>query len=504
MNQTRLAAPMLIRFVAKTIFPSAGVAAARLVSSIADGFDTVVVPHRNGLKEILRKTGPRRSVPSLLQERIDSGHAVSLSELRLISKRLIRSNRHDLALQMMEWMEENQKDVQLSAYDIALKLELIIRAHGLKQAEEYFEQLLDTCVSSRVAKSAYLPLLRAYVKRKMVKEAEALMEKLNRLGFLVTPHPFNEMMKLYEASYQFEKVVMVVSMMKGNKIPRNVLSYNLWMNACCEVDGVTGVETVYREMVGDKSVEVGWSSLCTLANVYIKCGFDDKAKLVLESAEKMLNRSNRLGYFFLITLYSSLGNKEGVVRLWEASKSICGKISCANYICVLSSLVKIGDLEEAERVFSEWEAQCFNYDVRVSNVLLGAYVRKGDIRKAESLHNRVLERGGNPNYKTWEILMEGWVKCQHMEKAIDAMHRAFELMKGCHWRPSQNIVLAIAEYFEKEEKIEEATAYVRDLHRLGLASLPLYRLLLRMHEHAQRPAFDIYEMMKLDKIRIDL
>ncbi|VYS68081.1 unnamed protein product [Arabidopsis thaliana] len=491
---------MLIRCVAvaKTRFNTTGVVS-RLVSSLADGSDTSSVANRNSLKEILRKNGPRRSVTSLLQERIDSGHAVSLSELRLISKRLIRSNRYDLALQMMEWME-NQKDIEFSVYDIALRLDLIIKTHGLKQGEEYFEKLLHSSVSMRVAKSAYLPLLRAYVKNKMVKEAEALMEKLNGLGFLVTPHPFNEMMKLYEASGQYEKVVMVVSMMKGNKIPRNVLSYNLWMNACCEVSGVAAVETVYKEMVGDKSVEVGWSSLCTLANVYIKSGFDEKARLVLEDAEKMLNRSNRLGYFFLITLYASLGNKEGVVRLWEVSKSVCGRISCVNYICVLSSLVKTGDLEEAERVFSEWEAQCFNYDVRVSNVLLGAYVRNGEIRKAESLHGYVLERGGTPNYKTWEILMEGWVKCENMEKAIDAMHQLFVLMRRCHWRPSHNIVMAIAEYFEKEEKIEEATAYVRDLHRLGLASLPLYRLLLRMHEHAKRPAFDIYEMMKLDKL----
>ncbi|WZZ36778.1 hypothetical protein YC2023_020179 [Brassica napus] len=305
-----------------------------------------------------------------------------------------------------------------------------------------------------------------------VQEGESLMEKLNGLGFLVTPHPFNEMMKLYEAHS-----------------PVRESSFS--------------VESVYMEMVDDTSVEVGWSSLCTLANVYIKGGFVEKASLVLESAEKKLNRSNRLGYFFLIKLYASLGNKEGVVKLWEASKSVSGRATCANYICVLTSLVKLGDIAEAERVFSEWEETCFNYDVRVSNVLLGAYMRGGDIRRAEALHHRVLERGGTPNYKTWEILMEGFVKCQSMEKAIDAMHRAFEVMKHCHWRPSQKIVMAIAEYFEKEAKMDEANGYVRDLHRLGLASLPLYRLLLRMPEHVQRPASDIYEMMKLDKIIMD-
>ncbi|KAG2284038.1 hypothetical protein Bca52824_055258 [Brassica carinata] len=467
-----------IRLAANKTFSTISVS--RRVSSRAST-DTSSLSHHNSLEEILRKNGPRLSVPSLLQQRVDSGHAVTLPELRSITNRLIKSNRHDLALQMMEWME-TQKEVHFSADDTCLRLELIIKSHGLHKAEEYFEKL-----SVKLAKASYLPLLRGYVKSKLVQEGESLMEKLNGLGFLVTPHPFNEMMKLYEATRQYEKVVLVISLMKGNKIPRNVLSYNLWMNACCEVNGVAGVESVYMEMVDDTSVEVGWSSLCTLANVYIKGGFVEKASLVLESAEKKLNRSNRLGYFFLIKLYASLGNKEGVVKLWEASKSVSGRATCANYICVLTSLVKLGDIAEAESVF-------------ISNVLLGAYMRGGDIRRAEALHHRVLERGGTPNYKTWEILMEGFVKCQSMEKAIDAMHRAFEVMKHCHWRPSQKIVMAIAEYFEKEAKMDEANGYVRDLHRLGLASLPLYRLLLRMHEHVQRPASDIF---KLDKIIMD-
>lgn len=92
---------MLIRCVAKTRLTTTGVA--RLVSSLADGSDTSSVAHRNSLMEILRKNGPRRSVTSLLQERIDSGHTVALSELRFISKRLIRSNRYDLALQVWKF-----------------------------------------------------------------------------------------------------------------------------------------------------------------------------------------------------------------------------------------------------------------------------------------------------------------------------------------------------------------------------------------------------------------
>ncbi|CAN6858596.1 unnamed protein product, partial [Brassica oleracea] len=479
----------------------------RRVSSRAST-DTSSLSHHNSLEEILRKNGPRLSVPSLLQQRVDSGHAVTLPELRFITNRLIKSNRHDLALQVRKYVQQ-WREVQVRQFSRELSVSSVMISRLSRSGyvtflpPAHFKQSFHEFCYWRLCGVWYEPLVGMCYFSFLVQEGESLMEKLNGLGFLVTPHPFNEMMKLYEATRQYEKVVLVISLMKGNKIPRNVLSYNLWMNACCEVNGVAGVESVYMEMVDDTSVEVGWSSLCTLANVYIKGGFVEKASLVLESAEKKLNRSNRLGYFFLIKLYASLGNKEGVVKLWEASKSVSGRATCANYICVLTSLVKLGDIAEAESVFSEWEGTCCNYDVRVSNVLLGAYMRGGDIRRAEALHHRVLERGGAPNYKTWEILMEGFVKCQSMEKAIDAMHRAFEVMKHCHWRPSQKIVMAIAEYFEKEAKMDEANGYVRDLHRLGLASLPLYRLLLRMHEHVQRPASDIYEMMKLDKIIMD-
>lgn len=80
------------RWVAKTRFSSTVVA--RLVSSRASTDRNVLT------EELLRKTGPSRTVPSLLQDWVDSGNVVTLSELRFISNRLLRSNRYDLALQV--------------------------------------------------------------------------------------------------------------------------------------------------------------------------------------------------------------------------------------------------------------------------------------------------------------------------------------------------------------------------------------------------------------------
>ncbi|XP_027355870.1 pentatricopeptide repeat-containing protein At5g27460-like isoform X1 [Abrus precatorius] len=331
------------------------------------------------------------------------------------------------------------------------------------------------------------------------------MVKLYELGLVVSPHPYNEMMKLYLATCEYRKVPLVIQQMMHNKVSCNVLSYNLWMNACGEEEGygVAAVEAVFRIMQNDKTVEVGWSSLATLANVYKKVGQSKKAVQVLKIAENKLSTSNHLGYFFLITLYTSLKQKEGVLRLWEASKAVGRRMSCANYICILTCLVKLGDIVQAKRIFLEWESNCLKYDIRVSNVLLGAYVRNGLMEEAESLHLQTLQKGGCPNYKTWEILIEGYINRRKMDEAIIAMKRALTMMKDCHWRPPHGLVLAIAEYLGKDGNFEYANKYITDIHNFGLFSLSLYKILLRMHLSANKPPFHILKMMDEDKVVMD-
>ncbi|KAL5558560.1 hypothetical protein UlMin_034771 [Ulmus minor] len=453
----------------------------------------------NNLKyKILRLKYPNDCATTVLQNWADQGYNLPSSELRRVSVQLLKSERYIHALQIVNWIE-NQSRFRMFQANHSIKMELIIKVYGLVEAEEYFENISDT--ASR--KAAFFPLLRGYVKEREVEKAEALMVKLSDWGLIVSVHPYNEMMKLYNATSQFGKVRLVIEQLKRNQVPLDFLSYNLWMNSCEETSGVSSVEMVFKEMLRDGNVEVGWSSLATLANIYGKAGEFDKANWALKSAEKKLNCSNRLGYMFLMTQHASLKNKEEVLRLWEASKAVGGRVTCANYIRVLGCLVKLGDLVEAERLFKEWESNRGKYDVRVSNVLLGAYVRNGLMDKAEALHLHTMESGGCPNYKTWEILMEGWLKSGNMEKAIDAMKIGFSMLKHCDWRPSNGILMTIVDYFEKQGNVEEARWFIETIHDLGFANLSLYKSLLRIHLSAKRPAFDIISMMEKDKVEMD-
>lgn len=404
-----------------------------------------------------------------------------------------------IIMQILTWMDY-WDNFHLSSTDHAARLELIIKVHSISEAELYFEKLSDS-TSRRVAS---FPLLHHYVRERNLEKAEALLSMLLNLGLVVDPCPLNEMMKLYMATGQYKKVLSVIQHMKGCKIPCNVLSYNLWLSASGELSGVAVVEMVYEEMMNDKNVEVGWSTYSTLANIYTKYGFLDKAFTAIRTAEEKLSVRKRLGYSFIMTNYAALKDRDGILRLWESSKRVPGRITCANYMSVLLCLIKVGDIQEAEKVFKTWEMECRKYDVRVSNVLLGAYMRNGWMDKAEALHLHTLEEGACPNYKTWEILMEGWVKCNWMDKAVEAMKKGFSMLKACDWRPPSDIVVAFAKYFEEQGNIQETERYVKVLRRLQLMSLPLYKSYLRACINAKKAAPNILEKMARDGISLDV
>jgi pentatricopeptide repeat protein len=328
------------------------------------------------------------------------------------------------------------------------------------------------------------------------------MASLQSVGLPVDPHSFNEMLKLYVATCQYEKVHSVISLMKRNNIPRNALSYSLWMNAC-SVSGVASVQSAFKEMVNDGMVEVGWSTYCALANIFMKHGLNSKALDCLRTAETKLSRTKRLGYSFVMTCYAALNDSDGVTRLWEASKCVPGRIPATNYMTAITCLIKVGDIDQAECIFGSWEVECGKYDVRVPNILLGAYVRNGWIEKAEKLHLHMVEKGARPNYKTWEILLEGFVQSSQMDKAVNAMKKALSSMKSCHWRPPLKLVEAIATFFEEQGNTEDAKRYIKVLQKFNLTSLPLYKSVLRTYIKADTVATDIAEMIARDQIVMD-
>ncbi|AQK96116.1 Pentatricopeptide repeat-containing protein [Zea mays] len=323
--------------------------------------------------------------------------------------------RYEQALEIFSWME-SCSSLRLSSWDHAARLDLIAKAYSTSQAEEYYNKLQ----SPATRQAASFPLLHCYVMERDVQKAETFMAQLQSHGLPVDPHSFNEIMNLY-------------------------------------------VATLFQVMLNDETVKVGWSTYCTLANIFRKNGLNTEAQACLVKAEAKLSPTGRLGYSFVMTCYAALNDSDGVMRMWEASKSVPGRILTAYYMAAMSCSIKVGDISQAECIFGKWEAGCRKHDVRVSNVLLGAYVRNRWIEKAERLHLHMLEKGACPNYKTWEILMEGYVQSRQMDKAVGCMKKGLSLLKSCHWRPPVELMEAIGKHFEEQGSADDAYRYIKVL-----------------------------------------
>ncbi|XP_016479017.1 pentatricopeptide repeat-containing protein At2g20710, mitochondrial-like isoform X2 [Nicotiana tabacum] len=316
-----------------------------------------------------------------------------------------------------EWID-NSKHLCITPGDVAVRLDLISKAHGLEAAEEYFASIPDNLRSSYV----YGALLNCYADAKSLMKAEGTMQKMRDLGNtdLVT---YNVMMNLYAKMGDLEKLQSLVQEMEDKGIAGNVISYTIRLNAYVSVPDVKEMEKLLMKMEED-SLLIDWNAYAVTANGYMKAGDVEKASKVLRKCELLGKGKNaRVANESMLCLYASMGKKNDVYRIWKKLKNR-GKVYSSSYLSMISGLEKLDDIDGAEKIFAEWEAKEVYFDARIPNLLIAVYCRKGHLEKAESIIERLLESGKRPNYRTWDRLALGYYSHNQMEKAVETLKKA--------------------------------------------------------------------------------
>ncbi|KAJ0984641.1 hypothetical protein J5N97_002997 [Dioscorea zingiberensis] len=134
---------------------------------------------------------------------------------------------------------------------------------------------------------------------------------------------------------------------------------------------------------------------------------------------------------------------------------------------LLHYYVKERDLEKAEALMAKLQSSGLLVNPHLFNEMMKLYMATGHVEKWQTQIT-----------KTWEILMEGWVRNKQMDKAVEAMKKGFSLLKLCEWMPAEEIVMAIMGYFEEQGRLEDAKKYVKVLQRVWrLMSLPVVQVI---------------------------
>lgn len=347
----------------------------------------------------------------------------------------------------------------LTTRDFAVQLDLIGRVRGLDSAEKYFSSVSN---QEEIGK-LYGALLNCYVREGLVDKSLAHMQEMKQMGFASTPLNYNDIMCLYLNTGHVDKVPNVLSEMKENGVLPDNFSYRICINSYGARSDLITMEKVLKEMESQSHISMDWTTYSMVANFFIKASMHEEALNYLRKCEDKVDR-DALGFNHLISLYTSLGHNDEVMRLWALQKEKCKKQVNRDYITMLGSLVKLEQLEEAENLLKEWESSCQCYDFRVPNVLLIGYSRKGLIERAEKMLRSIAREGRIPPPNSWAIIAAGYLEKQNLEKAFKCMNEALAVKEQNNgWRPKPSVVSSILRWLSENGRYGELKEFLSSL-----------------------------------------
>ncbi|CAN0915004.1 Pentatricopeptide repeat-containing protein At2g20710, mitochondrial [Linum grandiflorum] len=429
-------------------------------------------------RRIERIRDPKAPITPLLDQWVEEGNQPG-EQLRFLVARMKSFRRYHHALQISNWISARSY-LPVTTQDVATKLDLIYRVHGLVEAEKYFNNLSNKVKWGCV----YGCLLNIYVQEKCVEKAEALIEEMKEKGIAIFSYPYNLLINLYCKVRDFERIDSLLEEMRINNIPHDRFTMNNLVAAYAAEPNIPRMEEMISKIEKDHLDSVkSWSLYTSAANGYTKVGSMDKALALLKKAEGMMPTHGRTAAVeFLLTLYSKVGDRDEVYRVWNAYKP--SREPFANqYGCMISSLSKLDDLEGAEKVYEDFVSRCSVVDFRVVNRMLVAYCRRGLIEKAESFVENAA--AGKVSYaSTWQILATGYLNGGRMEEAVEMLKRALAIGRR-DWVPNASVLDPCMEYLEKKrdaEGMEEIAKLLKGVEYSG----DLYRRLVRTYIAAKQ------------------
>ncbi|XP_024960713.1 pentatricopeptide repeat-containing protein At5g09450, mitochondrial [Cynara cardunculus var. scolymus] len=343
---------------------------------------------------IFRLRLPKRSATNVIEKWINEGHQITIYDLRRISKELRKSRRYKHALELSEWMV-SRGEFELSDSDYAFRIDLMTKVFGIDAAERYFESLPPSAKTTE----SYTALLHSYAASKLTSKAEDLYEKIKESNLPLTAITYNELMTLYMAVGQVEKVSSVVKELKNQKVSPDIYSYNLWISSCASALKIDEVRNILDEMSDHEAgSSESWARYVNLVRIYLTSGqlVNSEVNSVVES-EKGITQREWITYDFLIILHSALGNKGTLDQIWKSLRMTNQKMISRNFGCILSAYLMLDHLNEVGDVIDQWKTSATtDFDVSLCDRVLKAFQEVGLIEKAEAFRMLLSDKKCEP------------------------------------------------------------------------------------------------------------
>ncbi|GFZ03060.1 hypothetical protein Acr_15g0016680 [Actinidia rufa] len=421
---------------------------------------------------------PRDSIVPVLDQWVREGRPIGREQLQSIIRELKLYKRFKHALEVSYWMTD-RRYIPPSIADLATRMNLILRVHGLEQVESYFNNFIPHRLRGF---EVYTSLLNCYAHEKSVQKAESVMQELRDMEFAKTPLSYNILMNLYYQVGSIEKLDALMHEME-EKGCYDRYTFTIQLSAYAASSDSKGIDNIVARMESDPRIILDCSSYAIAADAYMQVGSLEKALEMLKKLEGHIQTTQRrsVAFHFLLKLYAKAGEKGELYRIWGLYKEK-EKIYNKGYIAMMSSLLTLDDIEGTEKIFEEWESRGLSYDFRIPNFLIDAYRRNGVLGKAEALVNKGIAKGGDPLVNTWCYLAGGYLDFDQAPKAVDALKKAITVCPPSS-KPNKDTLVTCLEYLEGQGDVERAEEFISLLRNEGVFSASVHDKLLNHIKH---------------------
>ncbi|XP_024029124.1 pentatricopeptide repeat-containing protein At2g20710, mitochondrial [Morus notabilis] len=406
---------------------------------------------------------PNVSVVPILEQWVQEGKPVSQIELQRIIKELRIFKRFHHALEISQWMSD-KRYMHLSTKDVAARLDLISKVHGLDEAVNYFNDIPAALKIFEV----YSTLLNCYANEKSVEKAEEIMQQMRDMWDHKTPICYNIMMNLYYHTEDYDKLDSLMSEMEEKGIPFDTYTFSIRMSAYVAISDVEGVNKIMEKVESYPGLVLDWNFYSVAASSHLNVGLVDKAVEMLKKLEDRLPTVNRKSFAFdaLLKSYALIGNRDELYRIWDLYKK--EKLFNKGYKSMICSLLRIDDVEGAAKIYEEWESRGLPFDFLIPDLMIDTYFRKGLLEKAEALVDKAIAKGDESSVELWYYLVIRSLEHNQISKAVEALKKAISVWSPGS-KPSKETLSVCLEYLDGKVDIEGAQMSINLLRTEGIS-----------------------------------
>lgn len=251
---------------------------------------------------------------------------------------------------------------------------------------------------------------------------------------------------------------------------RTVKSFNALLASCVNSKEYDQVETIFREVPQEVSIEADVRSYNIVISAYCEMDALDKAILFFNAMEKTGMEPDLVTFNTLLTAFYKRGQfleGESVWGMME-SKNIAPNI--ISYNARLQGMVQEKRIQEGIGLLAEMEEKKIEPDVHSYNALIKVFCEEGDLEEAKKWYNKLKENEITPNKSTYGTLLPFLCEQGDFEFGLQLCREAIDNQLFINVAEVQRVVDGLVEVSKIEEAKDLVELYLNSIIRNSTSS----------------------------------